>query len=89
MSLIDVDQIFVDPAVSLGAGVIERLFVGSTANMAHRAYSPSFRVRSTLFKLFREPSLPKMGWFDDVIVDRDDLRDLCWLGFALHEVPFL
>src|SRR5262249_53637813 len=71
--LVDVDEVFVDPAVRLRAVGVEGLLVRAAADVAHAADAPSFDPRRPVAVPRRQPPFPDVRWLDHVVVDADDL----------------
>jgi hypothetical protein len=84
VTLVDVDEILVDPAVGLRPGIVECLLVDAAPDVAHRPDAAPLHVGSALDELRGEPLLPEVRGLDDVVVDTDDLGQFrrhgcsCW-----------
>ena len=75
MTLVDVDEVLVDPAIGLGAVGVEGLAVGPPADVLHVADAAALGLRAPVAKARREPGVPQVRRLDDVVVDADDLGE--------------
>jgi hypothetical protein len=73
VALVDVDEIFVDPAVGERAVRVEGLLVGAAADVLHRADAAALDLGPAVGQLGGQPRLPEVRRLDDVVVDADDL----------------
>src|SRR5580704_13810804 len=81
MALVDVDEVFVDPAVSLRPVGVECLPVAAAPNVLHLPDATPLDTGSPVTEFGRQPGLPHVGWFDHVVIDADDFRQR---GGAAH-----
>jgi hypothetical protein len=73
VALVDVDEVFVDPAVGLRSALVERLLVGAAADVLHVPDAAPFDLRSAVAEALGQPRLPEVRGLDDVVVDAHDL----------------
>ena len=76
MALVDVDEVFEDPAVALGPVGIEGLLVDTAADVLDRPDAPALHSRAAVPEPLGQPRLPDVRRLDDVVVDADDLGQL-------------
>jgi hypothetical protein len=76
VALVDVDEVFVDPAVGLlGGVVVEGLLVGPAADVAHAGDAPALDARPAVAVRGGQPPVPHVRRLDHVVVHADDLGD--------------
>ena len=75
VTLVDVDEVLVDPAVGLRAVGVEGLAVGPAADVLHLADAAALRLGAAVAEAGRQPGVPEVRRLDDVVVDADDLRE--------------
>ncbi|MGZ0220669.1 MAG: hypothetical protein ACKVIY_16840, partial [Acidimicrobiales bacterium] len=70
------DEIFVDPAVGLGSVVLPVEVVLRAPQVFHARQAPTLDTGNIgmILEFLGEPGLEKMRWFDDVIINTDDVR---------------
>jgi hypothetical protein len=76
VTLVDVHEVFVDPAVGLRSGLVECLLVRAAADVAHRADPAALGAWSALAERGRQPVAPHVRRLDDVVVDAHDPGEL-------------